>query len=437
MPLIVPLSHAPSRRAAVVVVTVAGFAGGFIADSADGHTELLDSRPAEGDTLAAAPASLWLLFSAPVETGLTEVRLIAPGGRTIELELGAEPGQPRAIRAAVPPLRPGAYRVHWRVLSADGHPIEGSYVFWIAAESGTAAADTSAPQLPSGSATDPAAEDRGGMASGSRLAGALRGLSDGALMALAGLLAFVAWIVPEGSRRAYGATVALSFLAPLLLAAHLVAWLLYVSPDGTLEREVAAFALSTTTGRIDAARLGLAALAAVILISSRRAGPAAALALLAVAATGAVGHTLTTAPLLTIPFKAIHVVAAALWLGGLLTLILGGLDPAAFRRGAARVSSMALAAVVVIAVTGVLQTFLFLDAPADLLRSDYGRLVLVKAAGLFGLVLFGARNRYRLLPSLTRHDGPERLRRSVSLEVLLMVGVLLAAGFLAYLPPPS
>src|SRR3712207_7466965 len=34
-----------------------------------------------------------------------------------------------------PVLAPGGYRVQWRILSADGHPVDGSFVFYVAGAS--------------------------------------------------------------------------------------------------------------------------------------------------------------------------------------------------------------------------------------------------------------------------------------------------------------
>jgi putative copper export protein len=75
----------------------------------------------------------------------------------------------------------------------------------------------------------------------------------------------------------------------------------------------------------------------------------------------------------------------------------------------------------------------------ELLASSYGALSGAKVAGLAALVAFGARNRLRILPRLSggEANGGEALRRSVLGETLVMVVVLIVAGFLAYTPPPG
>lgn len=92
------------------------------------HSELRRSAPAPGAVLAQAPERIELVFSERVQ--LTALRLFRAGGDEIALPR-------RAIRVAdtetidLPPLAPGAYRVEWRIISADGHPVGGAIPFRI------------------------------------------------------------------------------------------------------------------------------------------------------------------------------------------------------------------------------------------------------------------------------------------------------------------
>jgi methionine-rich copper-binding protein CopC len=96
------------------------------------HSELRRSVPPYGSVLAEAPARLELEFNERVQ--LTALRLRrAPDGAEIAL-----PGPRRAIReareesVALPPLGPGEYRIEWRAISADGHPVGGTIGFRVA-----------------------------------------------------------------------------------------------------------------------------------------------------------------------------------------------------------------------------------------------------------------------------------------------------------------
>ena len=85
--------------------------------------------------------------------------------------------------------------------------------------------------------------------------------------------------------------------------------------------------------------------------------------------------------------------------------------------------------------TGVLQSVLFLPRLGALTDSTYGRLILIKAAGLLILVFFGAFHR-RIVPRLDTTIARRRLRGSVRFEIVVMIAVSIAGGLLAAIAPP-
>ena len=110
-------------------------------------------------------------------------------------------------------------------------------------------------------------------------------------------------------------------------------------------------------------------------------------------------------------------------------------DAPDYRKACHRVSRIALAAVVIIAATGIVQTLVALPTAASVLTTTYGRLAIAKTGGLLILVLFGYRNQFRLLPALEDEGGANRLRGSVLWETLVMAVVFILAAMLAYVPP--
>jgi copper transport protein len=152
--------------------------------------------------------------------------------------------------------------------------------------------------------------------------------------------------------------------------------------------------------------------------------------------SGAVGHSAAINPALAIPGKSIHLIASALWLGGLLWLLAtSGTDLETRRSESFRVSSYALIAVIAVLLSGLLQTVLFLNTPADLLSSTYGKLVIAKIIGVLILIGYGAYNRYSVLPEYAA-GGEVKLRRSMKQEIMVMSFLILIGGFLAYISPP-
>ena len=103
----------------------------------------------------------------------------------------------------------------------------------------------------------------------------------------------------------------------------------------------------------------------------------------------------------------LHVFAAALWTGGLgAAVTLLAADRALLARALPRYSPLAGACLGVAAVSGLLNAVVQLSARpgssvvTELLTSDYGRLVILKAACLLVLAGIGAHMRFRLLPAI-------------------------------------
>jgi len=390
--------------------------------AARAHAGLVSSAPAAGDTLRQAPTRVVLRFTEPVDASSSRLVLLGSNLRTT-LAVRRDPGDVTALVAALPPLGPGGYRMQWRTLSADGHPVDGSFVFFVA---GPSAALAPAPaELPEERVSGPPVPV---------LAAVLRGLGVGALACLAGVLAMMmSWSASD--TRVRRLALALAWAAPVLLAAHAVAWAAYArgAHDGAPLRHLL---FETGPGHLEVARAALALLALWALALARRPALALAFAALAVVASGATGHAAAIHPALSIPAKAIHVAALAVWIGGLAVLLLTPRRGDDLRVLAVRVSSLSLAAVVALAASGVLEVLLFAPGLGLLARSAYGALLLAKLVGLGVLVAIGARNRYRLVPRLPAEGARTALRRAVAWELAVMSLVLLAAGLLAYVPVP-
>ncbi|HEY7471648.1 MAG TPA: copper resistance protein CopC [Gemmatimonadota bacterium] len=393
------------------------------------HAHLVSSSPADGEALETPPAAVRLVFSEPIEAGLSRIVLVSARD-SIVARVHADSADVNALIGELPRLAAAGYRVDWRVVSADGHPVEGSFAFTVLAPPG---ADTVRPVAPPPPSAHPAGHAHAGPNVPAGVSAVFRGL------AMFSLLVWTGWLIqlvalggaPVGARRA---AVALAATTTVLLAAHAAAWLWHVAPAG---RPDVAGALGTGPGRVEALRVGLALLGLWAIGLARRPWIALAIALAAVLASGATGHSAGISPRWSIPIKSLHLIAIAVWTGGVAWLAVAALEPAAFRESTARVSGLALGAVAVVGLTGIAQAALFLPGLDALWGSAYGRLVLAKAAGLAGLVGCGAFNRRRLIPRLAADGDPSALRRSTRRELALMLLVSLLAGVLAYVPPQS
>ena len=397
------------------------------------HAQIEGSVPSAGDTIDVSPPELVLTFSGPVEMAGAMLRLLGPAGRRWSLETPRRAGDPRVLTSPLPALEPGGYRLEWRVVSADGHAISGDFTFYVA---GGAAGEIASPPPPSESG-----DTRGGtgvasmqdVGGASPLLMATRAGADLALLSLTGLLLFVAWGTATTGLTASVARV-LSVIAPLLATVYAWLWageVLGGAPG--VEARIAGLG-SLTTGRALSAEVILAWLVAWALLIARRPGIAAAFALTAAALGGLGGHPASYTPLISVPASGIHLLAVSAWLGGLLFLLTEH-GASGFSASARRVSAVAFVSVMLVAATGLVQTWLFLGSVEQLTSSAFGWLVLAKVAGFGGLVAFGAYHRLRLLPAIASDDGAARLKRSVGRELVLAAGVVVVAAVLSYTPP--
>ncbi|WP_337870226.1 CopD family protein [Meiothermus sp.] len=132
----------------------------------------------------------------------------------------------------------------------------------------------------------------------------------------------------------------------------------------------------------------------------------------------------------------VHLAFGAAWGGGVLALAVAwpGTKYEAILRAIQRLSALGLGAVVLVTLMGLYLSWVRLGEVANLWGSAYGQRLLLKL-GLVGLVVgLAAVNRLRLLPRL-REKRAKGLQ-TVSLEAALLLGVLLASGFLATTEPP-
>jgi putative copper resistance protein D len=171
-------------------------------------------------------------------------------------------------------------------------------------------------------------------------------------------------------------------------------------------------------------------------------------AALALGSLGWVGHAAGTGGWIGLGRElnqSVHLLAAGLWLGGLLPLgwLLGqsrraenGLGVLA-REAVPPFSQMGYAAVVAIAITGAVNTLFLIDGVDNLIGTSYGRLLSLKILFYLAMVAIALRNRFRLAPlrSGGRASGTGALYRSVLIEQAIGLAILAAVSVLGTWPP--
>lgn len=193
----------------------------------------------------------------------------------------------------------------------------------------------------------------------------------------------------------------------------------------------------------------LVALSAVLVAVSRpartRTQPVALLA--ALAALGSfllVGHTVSSEPRwLVVGATSAHLLAGAVWLGGLAALGVLLARPAAPDEAAdaARLvggfSRLALASVVLVAGSGTALAWVQVGGARALVTTTYGVTLLIKAGVVAAVVAVAAYNNRRLVPAVQagRRRGWSILARTVRIELVGLAIVLAASAVLVTLVP--
>ncbi|WP_024760481.1 copper resistance CopC/CopD family protein [Streptomyces exfoliatus] len=384
-----------------LLILAAALLGTLLAGAApaSAHAALTGSDPRDGAVVATAPKEVNLTFSEQVAMSADSIRVLDPAGRRADtgeirdLCSGSVVRYGVGLRAGLPD---GTYTVAWQTVSADSHPIAGAFTFSIGAPSTTSVA------LPE--------QNAGGGIVGA-LYGIARYLSYAAFAVLVGGGAFVLVCWPRGaSVRPVQRTVVRGWLT---LTVATLAMLLLRSPYTGSGELADAFdlaglksVLETKTGAALTSRLlllGAAALFVAVLFGSyaRRTDPkerkdlafglglGGTVVAAGIAGTWALAEHASTGiqPGIAMPVDILHLLAVAAWLGGLTVLLVALYRaPSVERSAVERFSKVAFGSVLVLAATGLYQSWRQVGSWSALTDTRYGQLLLVKI-GLMAVLL--------------------------------------------------
>lgn len=422
--------------------------------TAEAHAVLVRSSPAGQAELAAAPPAIDLWFSEPLEPQFSTFELFAAGGEQLPIDaLGLDPADDRHLSGLPRRLDPGVYTVVYRTLSTrDGHDWHGAFTFTVLNADGS---------LPAGGAFTPSLGARiapgtvigrwftftgfavvlGGalmaaLARGGALSGAVQLLQLRLSLAALPLLAGGALLQLEGQRERLDAS-----LGTLLTQSRFGTWWSWraVAVLGIAVLLVVAFGARQRYHQHGRSRTG----ALVLALGLASAGGLFTVSMLshAAAAPGTFWAVLA---------DTVHLVASALWFGGVLVLAVVAVRVRAsepFRAAAAvrlagRFSPLAAVALYVLAVSGLLRSVGELPTAAAITDSAYGQWLIAKLVlvALVMAVAFGTRSALqrwgadRAGPGSVAAGGLRRFRWQLATEVALLAIVLGAVAVLGQLP---
>lgn len=401
------------RRAAGVLGILGAVAvlGLGVAGPAAAHPTLLFTEPAAETAVSVAPESITLIFNERVTIGADPVVVLGKDGRAVPTgdPTTARDGQVVTARPAAP-LPPGSYTVRWRVTGTDGDLVEDEFRF------GVGYALTAAPGA--------------GTASTAWWSAALRWvLFAGLAIAFGGLIA--QRFVDTARAEKPGLPAPRSPITGALVAAVIAA----VGLAGQLVAEAGQVTALWRTGTGVIVLVEAAGLAVASVLAHMRPRAWALLPLLVViGAEGWRSHAHAAAGLWGAVLTGVHLAAAAVWVGALITTTLAALawrrEPPAVRWMLSGYMRLAAWAFVGVVATGVVSSLVLLPL-SQVFATNYGRALLVKLALVATAAALALTARWIQCDEARIPKLPKVIRA----ESLTLIAVLALSATLVSTPP--
>jgi copper transport protein len=381
---------------AVTGLGVAAAAPARAATALFAHAALASTYPAEGSVVPRQPEQVTATFDEPIHMTVSSLEVYSPEGDRAD-DGDTTLANPEEIAVTLlPGLGNGTYTAVWHVISDDTHPVSGEFTFSIGAPSAThvPALEVSPNNVVSAAFT------------------VTRWLEYMTFALLCGAVAFLIICWPAGAGRV-GVIRLVTYSWAGLLASTLLGLLIqgpYAANEGLgqlFSAQLVQATLDSKLGTMSQARELMAFLAggaaSLLLPRLPGAGRRARIALAviwailttAVAASWALYDHASTgvqAPWGGVPADIVHLDAMAIWIGGLAVLAgfaLRGPADEGVATAVRRFSSISLACVATIVVSGAYQTWREVGAWQALVDTSYGRLILAKVTGLLMLIALG------------------------------------------------
>lgn len=413
--------------------------------AARAHAYLETSTPGPGAALSAAPHTLKLVYDEDVVPQYARVGVVTARGQNLA---GPPIVAGPVVTVALRPGPAGSYTVRWQmVATSDGHETEGAFSFGLRAKA--------LPPAPAHGVGVPVAPD---VLAWLEFVGVV--LAGGALTFRAMVLAPAERVLGEAG--AGDAPVAIwAGIVGAVLALHAGLFGFFVGAYPIVGGGLLNFANTQIIPIRTATHLGqawtlttfawlgvLALLVGAWVTPRRRESLLTSAGVLSLAI--AFGISWASHPAshgaLALAADYVHLLAGALWVGGLVALAIfaGVLRPlsrpareAVVRACVLRFSSLAVPVVVVLALAGGYLALRELPAPSALLSTGYGVTLLGKSCVFAGALALGGYHRRFVVPRLAAGAPIATIRRTLTLELGLLVAALALAAALSQTAPPS
>jgi copper transport protein len=429
-------------RTRAICLSVAFALAPLVAPSAaEAHAALVKAAPGSGAVIRESPKSLTLSFDEDVVPQYARVTVTGAGGQDLA-------GPPHVTGSTVSiPLRSapaGSYTVRWRMVAKDdGHTTEGAFSYGVRVKP--------QPPAPLASLAIPVAPE------------VLVLLQFVGIALGGGMLTFRALVLPRAARaqtegRNATLTIGLAAIgAVVALHAGFFAFLTSAYPivgggglSSFVNTAIEPIRVGTHLGQAWMA-MTFAWLAVLGLLVAAWVYPGKREPLLACsgALALAIGFGLSWAShpasrgTLALVADFVHLLAGALWVGGLLAVVVAARSVSrsaredVLRGSILGFSRLAAPTVAVVALAGVFLALRELPTASALVSTEYGIVLLIKAGVAAGALALGGYHRRFVVPRLAAGAPIAAIRRTLVLELGVLATVLALAAVLTQQAPPT
>jgi len=413
------------------------------------HAYITNSNPSENEILEKAPTNVYIEFNEKIQTGFTILNVLNSSGERVDQKnVEIDPKTEKSIKVDLESDLPNdIYTIEWRVVSADGHSVSGMIPFSIG-------------ELPEG-ATFPTQQENGNLLTFISTMINKGFLYIGFSLYMGLFLFYAIWY--KGNKltgRLVKRTKTVSITAIGLLAISIISSIFIQTQSYAGGGLLASLNVSNLTETLKSTKEGTIWIVQIILLITlfiahlsilkkegfleKKRWIIPGIAFLGILLSKAfLGHP-SSSPYETVAilFDFSHLVAASIWLGGMLVIILFLREGIFAKRGEGhdlywasmeKYSLWALFSVAVLAISGAINASLLIPDFHSLVSTAYGKILLIKIALLVLMLIFGA---YHLV-SRNLLKKKEFYKISIKIEIALGILILLVTSGFTQIQTPT
>ena len=386
------------------------------------HALLEKATPAPDSQLKLPPKEIVLVFNERLEKELYSIKVFNEDGDMVSQTKTEMSKDQKSLKQVLPSLPNGNYAISYSVLSADGHPIKGSYVISIGEET-VLRSDMNQLDLQ---------KEENESVLFSTFYSMIRILYYIALLLTTGWIAWgtVSKIEKAEIRKSYKQK-ALYLQIALFITTIGMGFLQFTELlDSWTLSEFWSVLTGTTIGRTWYISIILSIFGFALLFRNKWLDRLWVYLILVIKSSN--GHAVVFEPrIVTVLIDIIHLLAAAIWAGGLLyILVYWKKQREHVQQFLSFFSKVAFVSILVLIVTGIASTFIFLPEVHYLLYTQWGILLLIKVAFVLLVIVIAGILRYTM-----KKKQDDSIGKWLKIDFTLMIVILGIVGVFTHLNP--